>query len=272
MARGILRKMSSQLESTVAYSLRVGDSQLGLNERLGQPLWLEYTGNIYCVNCGRKTKSSFDEGYCFPCSQKLAECDMCIVRPERCHFAEGTCRQPEWGIANCMQPHFVYLANSSGIKVGITRHHQIPYRWIDQGASQALPIFRVKTRQQSGLMEVLLAQHVPDKTDWRKMLKPDIEPVDLIARRDELLSKCAGEIERLCADMGEGAIEALPDATVTTLAYPVIQYPEKLISLNFDKTARVGGVLHGAKGQYLFFDSGVINVRKFTGYEVEVGE
>lgn len=270
MAKGILRKMSSELQAPVQYQLRVGDDKIALNERIGSELWLEYSGNIYCVACGRKTKSSFDEGYCFPCSQKLAECDMCIVKPERCHFAEGTCRQPDWGVRNCMQAHFVYLANSSGLKVGITRQHQIPTRWIDQGASQALPIFKVQSRHISGLVEVLLAKHVADKTDWRKMLKPDVEAIDLVARRDELLHQCRKDLALLMEAQGEGSIYPLPEAEVVTLSYPTQRFPEKLNSFNFDKTARVGGHLIGIKGQYLLFEEGVINVRRFTGYEVEV--
>ena len=270
MAKGTLRKMFTELDAPVRYSLRVGEEQLPLNERVGSELWLDYTGNIFCTACGRKTKTSFDEGYCFPCSQKLAECDMCIVRPERCHFAEGTCRQPEWGIQSCMQPHVVYLANSSGIKVGITRHHQIPTRWIDQGATQALPIFRVPSRHISGLVEVLLAKHVADKTDWRKMLKPEVEVLDMVARRDELLAIAHKALTLLMEEQGEGSIEPIFDAEVVNLAYPTPSFPEKLNSFNFDKAPRVGGVLLGIKGQYLMFEGGVINVRKFTGYEVEV--
>ena len=138
---GSLEKMTTQLAEPVQYRLPVGDAELELNPLLGQRLELRYSGRIFCVNCQKKTAKSFNQGYCYPCFIKLAQCDMCIMKPETCHYAAGTCREPSWGEEFCFQPHIVYLANSSGIKVGITRQTQIPTRWIDQGAVQALPVF-----------------------------------------------------------------------------------------------------------------------------------
>lgn len=267
MMVGTIEKMRSEHKSPVEYSLPIGRDTLPLNPFLGRELFLEYTGNIYCTACGRKTRSSFNEGYCFPCSQKLASCDMCIVKPELCHFSKGTCREPEFGLRSCMQPHVVYLASSSGVKVGITREHQIPYRWIDQGATVALPIFRVMSRHVSGLIETLLAQHVPDKTDWRKMLKGDAEEADLLQTRATLLTVCRDELDTLSRTLGRGAVMPLNEQPVR-IDYPVREYPQKINSQNFEKTPRVGGVLLGIKGQYLIFDAGVINMRKFTGYEL----
>ena len=169
-----------------------------------------------------------------------------------------------------MQSHYVYLANSSGIKVGITRGSQIPTRWIDQGASQALPIFRVGNRYQSGLLEVAIKQHVSDRTDWRKMLKGEAEPLDLAATRDDLVAACGQQITALQAQFGGENIEYLPDEAIVAIEYPVEQYPEKVKSLNLDKTPLVEGVLTGIKGQYLILDSGVINIRKYSGYKLDV--
>ena len=138
---GCLEKMAVDLADPVVYRLRVGEARVDLNPLLGQSLALRYSGRIQCVHCGNKTNKSFSQGYCYPCFIKLAQCDMCIVKPETCHYAAGTCREPDWGKQFCFQPHVVYLANSSGIKVGITRRSQIPTRWIDQGAVQALPVF-----------------------------------------------------------------------------------------------------------------------------------
>ena len=269
---GNLRKMAAEPGEPVQYTLRLvsGDDEQGiaLNPLIGQKVQLRHTGAIHCIACGRKTKKSFQQGYCFPCMRSLAECDGCIVRPETCHFDEGTCRDEHWAQGHCFQSHYVYLANSSGVKVGITRGNQIPTRWIDQGASQALPIFKVANRYQSGLLEVILKQHVSDRTDWRRMLKGQAEPVDLAARRDELLSVCSEEISAL-AQRFEGDIEALADESVVEIDFPVERYPDKVKSFNFDKAAEVEGVLQGIKGQYLILDEGVINLRKFGGYEVE---
>lgn len=266
---GSLEKMQVHAAVPVAYALRVGDNSLPLNPLLGQTLTLTHTGLIYCTACGRASKKSYSQGFCYPCSQKLACCDLCIVKPERCHYYAGTCREPDWGLAHCMQAHIVYLANSSGLKVGITRESQIPTRWIDQGAVQALPILRVATRQQAGLVEVALAQHVADRTDWRALLKGSPAPMDLAACRDELLTVCASELAALRERFGPDAIVTVSAAPVT-LAYPVLHYPTKISALDFAKTPTISGTLCGIKGQYLLFDHGVLNVRKFTAYQMTV--
>lgn len=270
---GNLRKMAVELVAdTAQYSMRLvkdGEEQrLDMNALVGEKIHLSYNGDIHCVACGRKTKKSFQQGHCFPCMRALPECDTCIVRPETCHFDAGTCRDESWAKNYCFQPHYVYLANSSGVKVGITRGSQIPTRWIDQGAIQALAIFKVQTRLQSGLLEMALKQHVSDRTDWRKMLKGDVSNVDLFAKRDELFDLCASEIASLQARYSAEDIVALTDESLIDINYPVQTYPTKVKSFNFDKTAEVSGILQGIKGQYLIFDTGVINIRKFGGYFV----
>ncbi|MFK8021762.1 MAG: DUF2797 domain-containing protein [Pseudomonadales bacterium] len=267
---GTIRKMRAQLGSTVEYELPVGEASIPLNARIGSSINLNFTGKIFCIHCGRKTNKSFSQGYCFPCMKRLAQCDTCIMSPEKCHYDQGTCREPEWGEQNCMVEHIVYLANASAPKVGITRGTQVPTRWIDQGASQALPILAVQTRQQSGLVEVLFKQHVADKTNWRAMLKGSPEEVDLPALAEDLLGKIGGELNELQNQFGLQAIQVLEAQTPVSINYPVNEYPEKISSINAEKTPEVSGVLQGIKGQYLLLDTGVINMRKYTGYEVTV--
>lgn len=252
----------------VNYSLCLDDQLLPLNKLIGHTLHLRYDHQIHCTHCGRRSNKSFNQGYCYPCLIKLAQCDKCIVSPEKCHYHQGTCREPSWGEQHCMVNHIVYLANSSGVKVGITRETQLPTRWIDQGAVQALPIMRVKTRQQSGLVEDCLRQFVADKTNWRTMLKGSIAEVDLCAVRDDLLNRCAESLHTLEQQFGVQAIQLLPNARPVDISYPVDEYPTKVVSFNLDKNPDVRGILKGIKGQYLIFDSGVINIRKYTGYHV----
>ncbi len=266
---GCLEKMTVELAEPVSYRLAVGETKIDLNPMLGKSVTLRYSGRILCVHCGKKTAKSFNQGYCYPCFTRLAQCDMCIMKPEICHYAAGTCREPEWGEQFCFQPHVVYLANSSGIKVGITRSSQIPTRWIDQGAVQALPVFEVASRHISGLIEVALARHVSDKTSWQQMLKNNVEHLDLPRLRDALLEKCVAELAALRNRFGEEAIRLLADAEAVEIRYPVLEYPTKVKSFNLDKEPEVHGVLQGIKGQYLLLDNGVINIRKFSGYEIE---
>ncbi|WP_456295810.1 DUF2797 domain-containing protein [Vibrio sp. AK197] len=269
LATGTLSKMKASLEGTVHYRLPVGEQLIDLNPFIGHTLTLTHTGNIFCSSCGKKTKKSYSQGHCFVCMKKLASCDMCIMKPETCHYDQGTCREPQWGEENCMVDHYVYLSNTSSLKVGITRHTQIPTRWIDQGATQGMPIFKVKTRYISGLLEVELAKHIADKTNWRTLLKGDGEPLPLEDQFAQLLPLVEDTIQDLRTRFGEDAVEVL-SSDITAIAYPVEQHPVKISSHNFDKNPEVTGTLQGIKGQYLIFDTGVINVRKFTSYEVEV--
>lgn len=261
MPSGILRKMRAELGTKnnadeVSYFLPLGDEELPLNSYIGEYLKLEFTGRITCKNCSRLTKKSFSQGYCFPCMRRLARCDMCILKPETCHYHKGTCREPEWGEQNCFVPHYVYLSNTSGLKVGITRHTQIPTRWIDQGATQAMIMFRVENRRASGLVESAFKQLIADKTNWRTMLKENQPDMDLAARAEEL--KDGLELD---------AVEEQA-ASITRISYPVLEFPKTVRSHNFDKHPVVEGALMGIKGQYLIFDTGVINIRKFASYEV----
>lgn len=269
--QGILKKMRTRDDSPVNYELPVGEFIVPLNGYIGQPVRLHYTGRIFCLNCGAKTSKSFSQGFCYKCFRNSASADMCIMKPETCHFHLGTCREPEWALTHCFQPHVVYLANSSGLKVGITRGTQVPTRWLDQGARQALPIMVVKTRLQAGLAEVIFANHISDKTAWQRLLKEEAPDLDLQLLRDELLILCADELAELQARY-PGELQLLTEEPQREFSYPVQQYPVKVKAFNLDNAPDVSGKLMGIKGQYLILDTGVINIRKYGGYEIEFGE
>ncbi|MCP3848860.1 MAG: DUF2797 domain-containing protein [Gammaproteobacteria bacterium] len=272
---GHLRKMQVRYDDPkvpVAYSLSMPEcdtEDVSINAMLGKSLTIRFKNEIHCVACGRKTNKSFNQGHCYPCLTRLASCDKCIMSPEKCHFEQGTCREPDWGQTYCMQSHYVYLANSSGLKVGITRGDQLPTRWIDQGAIQAIAIYKVSQRYYSGLIEVLYKQKVSDRTQWQRMLKGQVEVMDLLQHRDELNELFHESVEELKADLPDGSIERLDGETVTEILYPVEIFPQKIKSFNLDKQPEVQGTLMGIKGQYLILDTGVINVRKFSGYHVD---
>lgn len=269
---GSLRKMQANLtgdvNDEVSYQMVIGDNLLPLNSLLDKKIILDYTGSINCIHCNRKTNKSFSQGYCYPCFKSLAQCDLCIMSPEKCHFSEGTCRDPLWAEEFCMQDHYVYLANSSVLKVGITRGTQIPTRWIDQGAIQALPIFRVSQRFYAGLIEVVLKKYLSDKTNWRTMLKGIPEKIDLKLHFETIYPLIEKDIFELQSQYGLQSIQ-LCENKLFDIKFPVIEYPEKINSLSFDKTSTIEGKIKGIKGQYLLLDAGVLNLRKFGGYNLE---
>lgn len=261
MAVGNLRKMSVQLGDQIAYSLNLSDT-LSMNDLLGQEILLQWHGTINCSKCGKLTKSSFGEGFCYTCFTTAPESAECIIRPELCRAHLGEGRDPEWEERNHNQPHIVYLAASSAVKVGITRETQVPTRWIDQGASSAIRLAETANRYEAGRIEVALKEFFTDKTNWQKMLRNEVdESIDLVERKWELEEHLPADIIDYFSENDE----------IIELNYPVLSYPAKVKSLSFDKIPVIRGKLMGIKGQYLIFESGeVVNIRKHTGYYVEI--
>ncbi len=260
---GTLLKMHTKLVDKMAfYTLPMPEKNIEMNTLLGKKIKIKWSGKIHCIDTGKAIKKTFGQGYSFPSFMKLASCDICYVKPELCHFNKGTCRQPKWGEDHCMRPHIVYLSITSGAKVGITRESNMPYRWIDQGAVRALPILKVKTRLDSGLIEVEIAKNIPDKTSWQKMLKGEYEEVDLFALREQVYNDLGDTLDSVAAEDLD-----LPQIEIN---YPILKLPKKMPSLDLEKEKIIEGELLGIKGQYLIFDTGVFNVRKFQGHQVEI--
>ena len=267
---GFLSKMATQPGPPVNYSMILSEESIPLNAHIGQAIELHFTGKIECIYCHRAIKKTYNQGYCFPCSQKLARCDFCILKPEKCHYHLGTCREPQWGENNCMQPHTVYLSLTSELKVGLTRNSQIPTRWMDQGAVQALPIIQVQTRRESGYVEEAFKTQVSDRTNWRQLLKGMTPDIQLKNVAPDLIKKVEAHLNEVKELFGAEHIQVIQDPTLYEFEYPVEVYPEKIKSLGFDKQPSIKGKLVGIKGQYLILDQGVLNIRKHTGYEIKL--
>lgn len=263
---GPLRSLRARAATPVEYLLRAGDKEMPLNALIGAQLEIDWSGRIVCIACGRDTPRSYSQGHCWTCLQTLASCDRCIVKPELCHFAAGTCREPEWGRRFCMQAHIVYLANSSGLKVGITRETNVPGRWLDQGAAQAIALLRVGTRLDAGLWEDALRAHVSDRTDWRAMLRGTPAAQDMAAAGEALLAKIDSRATNLPA--AERLLDA--DRQSQSFEFPAPRLEGSVRAANLDKQPQVCDRLLGIKAQYLVFERQVFNVRRHAGYEVNV--
>ncbi len=255
---GNLRKMRVEHTLPVTYFLRLGEEEVTLNDLIGKEIAMDFLHKIHCIRCGRETSRSFAQGYCYPCFISAPETEECVLKPELCRAHLGEARDMEYAREHCLIEHVVYLSLTSGIKVGVTRNTQVPVRWIDQGAVKVMELARTPNRYTAGLVEVEMKKHIQDKTNWRRMLRNeyDREP-DLPGKKAELGGKLSTEMQDYLSR----------DDQITEFEYPVQHYPEKIRSLNFDKTDMVRGKLEGIKGQYLIFTSGeVINIRKFGGY------
>lgn len=259
---GNLIKMQSQPGDVVQYTLPLGDELINMNELVGKEISLEYKNQINCIKCGRVTKTSFAQGYCYPCFISAPETEECVLKPELCRAHEGIARDMSFAEEHCLIDHYVYLALSSGVKVGVTRYHQVPYRWIDQGAWKAIKLAITPNRYIAGTIEVALKAHFTDKTNWRHMLTNKLATdIDLVQYKDRAIELLHTDFQHYATDVDE----------IFEINYPVIKYPEKVKSISFEKVPKIEDVLTGIKGQYLIFDSGaVLNIRKHNGYLVEL--
>lgn len=261
MISGNLKKMHSTLKDEVRYKLHLSE-EISMNDLIGSSFRMEFTGVINCRKCGVVTRKTFGEGFCYSCFSTAPEASECVIRPELCRAHLGEGRDLEWEQKHHNQPHIVYLAASSAIKVGVTRAVQVPTRWIDQGASSAVILAETPNRYEAGRIEVAMKELYTDKTHWQKMLKNDIdESIDLLEEKWNLEEQLPGDILDFFSE----------DETLWELNYPVLEFPEKVKSITLDKVPVVEGVLKGIKGQYLLLEGGqVFNMRRHTGYHVEI--
>ena len=261
MYTGLLTKMHTQLNEPVEYILNINNQAIDMNMLIGAKLKFTFLNEIICQGCGVKINKSFAQGYCYNCFATLPQTAECIIRPELCKAHEGIARDMKWSEENCLQDHYVYLAISSGLKVGVTRNTQIPTRWIDQGASKAIKLAKTPNRHLAGLIEVALKKHFSDKTSWQKMLKNEVIDADLISAKARAKALLTDNLRQYVIDNDD----------VTEIEYPVLEFPQKIKSLSFDKEVEASGTLMGIKGQYLLFDGGrVLNIRKHGGYKVKL--
>ncbi len=259
---GNLLKMKTELDQPVQYTLHMNGVPIAMNQLIGTPIRLTYEGRINCIHCGRLTKKSFGQGFCYPCFIRAPQNAECIIRPELCRAHLGEGRDIAWEKEHHLQPHIVYLALTDTVKVGVTRKTQVPTRWIDQGAWKAIPIVEVPYRYLAGQAEVALKHYFTDKTNWRHMLcNNSCLETDLLTFQREIEEKLPDEVKPYFCSHHD----------ITEITYPVQQYPDKVKSLTLDKNPEIDGILTGIRGQYFIFEDGrVLNIRNHSGYYVQL--
>jgi len=258
---GVLTKMQAEHGTPIQYYLVFEDSFLHVNQLLGRDFEINFMG-FKCLNCSKK-KKIYRTGFCYDCFYSIPQAGDWIMRPELSTAHLGIAdRDLDYEQRAQLQPHVVYLAAASDMKVGVTRKTQVPTRWIDQGASWAIPLIEVPNRYLAGITEVALKDHFSDKINWKKMLCNEVSPIDLIAKRSEVRELLPDEVKEFYETTAE---------KLYTLEYPVLEYPKKISSLNISTTPVFSGKLAGIKGQYLIFADGtVFNVRAFEGFVVQI--
>ena len=258
--QGVLKKMMTENAAEIQYYLDMKTDFLNMNQLIDKNISVKFVG-YECLNCHLE-KKIYRQGFCKSCFFDIPSAGDWIMRPElsKAHLDQED-RDLAYEKSVQLQPHIVYLANSSNVKVGVTRKTQVPTRWIDQGAHEAIEIVEVPNRYLAGITEVALKEHVADKTNWRKMLKNDIEDENLVEWRNKLAQYIPEEAKEYYIN----------NNSETNLNFPVKKYPTKPKSLNLEKTPNYNGKLVGIKGQYLIFeDETVFNVRSNEGLVVAI--
>lgn len=266
---GNIRKMRTSLDDGMAmytlplYDILEAKEEVDMNALIGKEIGISFEGVIHCRYSGDKIKKTFGEGLSYKAFRDSPLATESIIRPELSRIHEGIAlRDEEWERRNHLTPHVTYLSLTSGIKVGVTRQVNIPSRWIDQGATQAILLAETPYRQAAGLIEVALKDHLNDKTNWRNMLKGiELGDTDLLAKKNEVKKYISDELMPFWSNNDEA----------TTIEYPVQRYPVKVTSLKLDKMPTIEKKLNGIKGQYLIFsDDTVMNLRSHSGYRIRL--
>lgn len=259
-ASGNLLKMRAELNQPIDYFLKIGEEEIYLNDLLGKNITLEHNGVINCIHCGKKTKKSFSQGFCYNCMLTAPEADESVIRPELSKAQFGVARDMTWAEEHDLIDHIVYLSVTNDLKVGVTRFHQVPTRWIDQGAVKAIKLALTPNRHIAGIMESYLKKHVADITKWQAMLKDDYNTnLDLFQEKKRISGLLPAELQKYISE----------DDTIVEMTYPGDYKLEKVKSLGFDKLPIIEGIVRRIKGQYLIFENGtVLNIRKHNGYFV----
>lgn len=258
--QGQLLKMHSENGKPIQYYLSFSGDLLNMNQLFGKKISIKHIG-YQCVNCGSEEKI-YRMGFCKKCFFESPYASETIIRPELSTAHLGIAeRDLETEQKIQLQPHIVYLAYTGDVKVGVTRESQIPTRWIDQGATFALPIAKTENRYQAGMIEVALKEHLSDKTNYKKMLQDNYEDrLDLADFREKVKEYFPADFQNFYRDGSE----------VIKLDFPY-QKPEKINVFTLDKNPEFEGILNGIKGQYLSFEGGnFINIRGHEGYVAEM--
>ena len=258
----ILKMKIELIKETATYFFRIGENEIDLNQLIGKKFIIKYLGNINCIKCNSKTYKSFAQGFCYSCFKSAPETEECVLRPELCKAHEGISRDMDYAKKNCLIDHYVYLAVTSGLKVGVTRNTQIPARWLDQGAIQTIILAKTPNRNLAGQIEVVLKKHIADKTNWRKLFidKPD-NSLNLLEKKETAVKLLPDNLKKFYYSNNK----------ITSINYPIYYYPYKIKNIDLDRQIEVSAELAGIKGQYLIFKNNeVFNVRKYGGYQLEI--
>ena len=254
---GQISKMDSSLGNPINYQLPIGEKMINMNNLLEKKIHIKYNGEIQCIACSKKIYKTYMQGYCYPCFISLPQTDECVFKPHLCKAHKGQARDMQWAKKNCLAKTYVYLSLTSNLKVGVTRHSHIPSRWVDQGAHYAIKLAATPNRYLAGMIEIELSKYISDRTKWRQMIQGKYETINLLDKKNDLLSKIPNRYKEY----------VIHDNDVVELKYPIINKPEKIKSFNLDKIPELSGLLTGIKGQYIIIDNEIVlNIRKYTGY------
>ena len=258
---GQIVKMTTKFDHPIGYSLPIGNEFIQLNEFIGHEITIDFKGDIYCIECNTKIKKTFMQGFCYPCFINSPYTSECILKPHLCQAHDGIARDMDWAKKYCLDTHYVYLALTSNLKVGVTRSTQIPTRWIDQGAHFAIKFAKTPNRYLAGLIEIEISKHISDRTQWTRMLKKDFEYCDLKEKKEHYKKLLPKKLQEYISQ----------NEQIFELQYPDYAKFNTIKSVNLDKTPQVIGQFTGIKGQYLIIDNKyVMNVRKYTGYVLNI--
>ena len=254
--QGVVKKMVTELSTPINYFIEFEDNFIHLNQFIDKLFKFECTG-YSCLSCS-ESQNLYRQGFCKSCFFESPLAGDWIMRPElsKAHLNIAD-RDLDYEKKIQLQPHVVYLSNTGRIKVGVTRKSQIPYRWIDQGAHEAVELLQTPNRFLAGEAEVALKKYMSDKTNWRSMLKNERDSSNIKSSKDHAKNFIPSNLLHYFIDA----------SNVLSIDFPVVEYPDNPKSIKLNKDSFFSGILKGVKGQYLIFEKNqVLNYRAHEGH------
>ena len=254
--QGVVKKMVTELDTPVNYFIEFEDNFIHLNQFIEKSFKFKCIG-YSCLSCSDSV-NIYRQGFCKSCFFESPLAADWIMRPElsKAHLNIGD-RDLDYEKKIQLQPHIVYLSNTGRIKVGVTRKSQIPYRWIDQGAHEAVELLQTPNRFLAGEAEVALKKYMSDKTNWRSMLKNERDSSNIKSSKDQAKNFLPSNLLHYFNDA----------SNVVSIDFPVMEFPDNPKSIKLNKDLVFSGTLKGVKGQYLIFENNqVLNYRAHEGH------
>ena len=99
---GTINKMTVSNCQSVKYTLPLSIHNIIVNDFIERTIKISFQKKIFCTKCGKQTKKTYLNSFCYDCFCTAPESDICIFSPEKCKAHIGITRDLQWAKKNCL--------------------------------------------------------------------------------------------------------------------------------------------------------------------------